>query len=66
MLNEEDEDTLTMAEIYAQVVGPDGLVKQCLGQKKLPAIGGRSILGRKGLLRAVMTGREVDSGAAVS
>lgn len=58
MINEDDEDTLTLAEIYAELLGPDGLMKQCLGQVRSPAIGGRMSLGAKGLLKAVVTGVE--------
>ena len=57
MLNEDNEDVLTMAEVYAEVVGPDGLIKQCLGQRRLPAIGGRMTLGPKSLLRVMITGK---------
>lgn len=58
VINEDDEDTLTLAEIYAELLGPDGLMKQCLGQTRSPAIGGRMSLGAKGLLKAVVTGVE--------
>ena len=56
MINEDDEDTLTLAEIYAELLGPDGLMKNCLGQKRLPAIGGRMSLGPKGVLKVMITG----------
>lgn len=58
MLNEDDEVTLTLAEVYAEVLGPDGVMKQCLGQVRSPAIGGRMALGDKGLLKVVVTGVE--------
>lgn len=64
MINEEDEDTVAFAEIYAELLGPDGVMKLCLGQVRPPAIGGRMSLGRKGLLKVVVTGREVGVGAA--
>ena len=57
-VNADDEDTLTRAEIYAEVLGPDGLIKNCLGQKRLPAIGGRMSLGPKGLLKVIISGAE--------
>lgn len=59
MINEDDEDTLTLAEIYAELLGPDGVMKQCLGQTRSPAIGGRMSFGTKGLLKAVVTGAQV-------
>ncbi len=58
MLNELDEDVLTLAEVYAELMGPDGVMKRCLGQVRSPAIGGRMVLGRKGLLKVVVTGVE--------
>ena len=64
MLNASDEDTLTMAEVYAEVVGPDGLIKQCLGQVRQPAIGGRMSLGPKNLLKVMITGRINDRGTS--
>lgn len=59
MLDENDEDTLTLGQLYGEAMGPDGLVKNCLGQKRLPAVGGRMTLGPKKLLRVVITGREI-------
>lgn len=55
-VSEDDEDTLTLAEIYAEVMGPDGVVKQCLGPGKPPGLGGRMLLGMKGLVRVFVTG----------
>lgn len=59
MLDEHDEDVLTLAEVYAELLGPMGVMKQCLGQVRMPAIGGRMTLGPKGLLKVVVTGRQV-------
>ena len=56
MLNEEQEDTLTLGEVYAELLGPEGVIKNCLGQVRPPAIGGRMVLGPKGFLRVVVTG----------
>ena len=55
-INEDDEVTMTLAEIYAEVLGPDGVMKLCLGQVRLPAIGGRMSVGPRGLLKVVVTG----------
>lgn len=64
--NDGDEDVLTLAEIYAELLGPDGVMKQCLGQRRLPAIGGRMVLGAKGLLRIMVTGVEIGGVGAES
>ena len=66
VINENDEDTLTLAEIYAELLGPDGVIKQCLGQVRSPAIGGRMSLGEKGLVKIVVTGRHVEGVGAKS
>ena len=66
VIDENDEDTLTLAEIYAGLLGPDGVIKQCLGQVRLPAIGGRMSLGEKGLVKIVVTGRDVEGVGAKS
>lgn len=55
---EEEEDVMTLAEVYAAVLGPDGVMKQCLGQVKRPAIGGRMTVGSKGLVTVVVEGVE--------
>ena len=56
MVDEGDVDTLTLAEIYAELLGPDGVMKRCLGQVMMPAIGGRVVVGRKGQLTVVVSG----------
>ena len=56
VIDEDDEDVLTLAELYAEVLGPDGVMKNCLGQLKMPAIGGRMSIGAKGLVNVVVTG----------
>ena len=51
-----DEDTLTLAEIYAEVLGPDGLAKQCLAPRRQPALGGTIKMGPRKVIFAVITG----------
>lgn len=51
--------TLTYAEIYAELLGPDGLLKECLGPH-VPAedaLGGQTVLGPRNMLIADVTGR---------
>lgn len=62
VLNANDEDTLTRAEIYAEMTGPDGVIQNCLGQVRMPAIGGRMTLGPKRVLKAIVTGIELGAG----
>ena len=57
VLGEGDEDVLTLAEVYAELMGPDGLLKNCLGQVRRPPIGGRMSLGGKNVLKVVVTGK---------
>lgn len=56
VVGEEDEDEMTLAEVYAELLGPDGVMKNCLGQRRAPAIGGRMTVGRRGVVRVVVTG----------
>lgn len=65
-IDEDDEDTLTLAEIYAEVMGPDGLVKQCLGPGRPPSLGGRMALGPKELVKVVVTGTRVGDATSLS
>ena len=51
--------SLTYAEIYAELLGPDGLLKECLGPS-VPAedaLGGQTVLGPRNMLIADVTGR---------
>ena len=50
-------DTLTLAEIYAEVLGPDGLARHCLGPRRLPGLGGTMKLGPRKVIFAAITGR---------
>jgi len=56
MIDADDEDTLTLAEIYAEVMGPDGVAKRCLGPGRPFWLGGRMSLGPKELLKVIVTG----------
>lgn len=51
-----DVSIFSLAEVYAEVMGPDGIIKKCLGQRGNPPIGGESPLGPEGLIEAVVTG----------
>lgn len=46
VVNDQDEEIMPMAELYAEVMGPNGLAKTCLGQHFQPAMGGRMELGQ--------------------
>lgn len=56
MVNEDDEDTMTLGEIYAELMGPDGVVKQCVGPGRPPGLGGRMFLGRKKVIKVFVMG----------
>ena len=51
--------TLTYAEIYAELMGPDGVLKECLGPSvpAVDALGGQTVLGPRHLLIADVTGK---------
>lgn len=50
--------SLTYAEIYAEILGPDGLLKECLGPSvpKADALGGQTVLGPQNMLIVDVTG----------
>lgn len=51
--------SLTYAEIYAEILGPDGLLKECLGSSvpKQDALGGQTVLGPRNMLIVDVTGK---------
>ena len=51
--------SLTYAEIYAELLGPDGVLKECLGSNvpAVDALGGQTVLGPRNMLIADVTGR---------
>ena len=51
--------SLTYAEIYAELLGPDGMLKECLGPSvpAADALGGQTVLGPRNMLIADVTGR---------
>lgn len=63
-MNYDDESFVSLAELYAEVLGPDGIAKNCLGQKRSPAWGGRMALGPSGLVKGMVTGRRFPSNDA--
>ena len=56
VLDGEDEEVLSLADVYAAVLGPDGSAKNCLGQMGMPAIGGRMSLGKNRLVKVSISG----------
>ena len=53
LANQNDRVSITLGEIYAQVLGPSGVIKSCLGTSEDPpadAVGGRMYIGREGKL----------------
>ena len=56
MLEDDDEEVVSLADIYANVLGPDGLAKTCLGQLLPKALGGRMLLGPRNLLSVTISG----------
>lgn len=60
----DDEDTMSLADVYAGIMGPDGLVKRCLGLENPDALGGVMSLGPKMELLALISGREMGGEAS--
>ena len=51
--------SMTYAEIYAELLGPDGLLKECLGPRvpAVDALGGQTVIGPGNMLIADVTGQ---------
>ena len=51
--------SMTYAEIYAELLGPEGVLKECLGPEvpAVDALGGQTVLGPRNMLIADVTGR---------
>lgn len=51
--------TMTYAEIYAELLGPEGVLKECLGPAvpAVDALGGQTVLGPRNMMIADVTGR---------
>ena len=51
--------SLTYAELYAELLGPDGVLKDCLGPDvpAVDALGGQTSLGPRNMLVADVTGQ---------
>ena len=64
MQSQYDEDTMSLAEVYAGIMGPDGLVKRCLGMES--PFGGMMKLGPRRLLFVVVKGRGRREGGEAS
>lgn len=64
--SENDEDMMSLADVYAGIMGPDGLVKRCLGLENPEPLGGMMSLGPKRKLLAVISGREMRMGGEAS
>ena len=63
---ESDEDTMSLADVYAGIMGPDGLVKRCLGPSSPHPLGGMMNLGPKRKLLAQISGRTMQMDGNVS
>ena len=61
-----DEDMMSLADVYAGIMGPDGLVKRCLGLQSPDQLGGMMALGPKRKLLALISGREMQMDGEVS
>ena len=64
MESEHDEDTMSLADLYAGIMGPDGLVKRCLGLENPEPLGGMMSLGPKMKLLALISGRDIGGEAS--
>lgn len=64
MQSEHDEVTMSLADVYAGILGPHGLVKRCLGLENPDPLGGIMSLGPERKLLALISGREMGGEAS--
>ena len=62
--SEHDEVTMSLADVYAGILGPHGLVKRCLGLENPDPLGGIMSLGLERKLLALISGREMGGEAS--
>ena len=64
--SEDEEEMMSLEDVYTGIMGPDGLVKRCLGLQNPEQLGGMMTLGPKRKLLAVISGREMRMGGESS
>ena len=64
MQGENNEDTMSLADVYAGIMGPDGLVKRCLGLENPDALGGMMSVGPNRKLLVLINGMEIGGEAS--
>ncbi len=62
-MDETESERLTWREIEETLEAPKGVLRSCLGQGILPPLGGRTVVGEKGAMQAVVAGQAWKGGA---
>lgn len=62
-MDEYEADRLTWRDISDRLEAPSGVLRKCLGQGSLPPLGGRTSVGDKGAMQAIVVGQPWKNGA---
>ncbi|CAF9932523.1 MAG: hypothetical protein ALECFALPRED_005316 [Alectoria fallacina] len=63
ILGETETERLRWRDIGDTLEAPRGVLKRCLGQGRVPPLGGRTAVGGKGLMQAIVVGQAWKPGA---
>lgn len=56
-MDEYETDRLRWRDISDRLEAPSGILRKCLGQGTLPPLGGRTTVGSKEILQAIVVGQ---------
>lgn len=62
-MDEYEADRLMWRDISDRLEAPGGVLRKCLGQGLLPPLGGRTTVGGKGAMQAIVVGQPWNRGA---
>lgn len=65
IVDDSETDTLMWRDISDTLEAPRGVLRRCLGQGSMPPLGGRTAVGGKGLMQAIVVGQAWNPGAWV-
>ncbi|CAD6587204.1 MAG: hypothetical protein ASARMPRED_003025 [Alectoria sarmentosa] len=65
ILGETETERLRWRDIGDTLEAPRGVLRRCLGQARMPPLGGRTAVGEKGVMQAIVVGQPWEPGATV-
>ena len=65
IMDDLEADRLMWRDVSDRLEAPGGVLRKCLGQGSLPPLGGRTLVGGKGVMQAIVVGQPWKPGAVV-